>query len=97
MPPSDYLPTGNRNLVFGFVISEPGLSVEQFKLLAKDVEDYLRPYWSAKAGTPQAENLPPVLMEVGDRHVEVKPAPIDNFFFGSFHNTCFMGVTSQNG
>ncbi|MHC4444539.1 MAG: efflux RND transporter permease subunit [Planctomycetota bacterium] len=96
MPPSDYLPTGNRNLVFGFVISEPGLSVERFEKLAVDVEDYLRPYWSVKAGTAEAEDLPPVMMPVGDKRVEVETPPIDNFFFGSFQNTCFMGATSQD-
>ncbi|UCD28332.1 MAG: efflux RND transporter permease subunit [Planctomycetota bacterium] len=96
MPPSDYLPTGNRNLVFGFVITEPGLSVEQFKVLAEDIKDYLSPYWSVRSGTPEADNLPPVMMPVGDKMVGVKPAPIDNFFFGSFQYMCFMGATSQD-
>jgi HAE1 family hydrophobic/amphiphilic exporter-1 len=96
MPPSDYLPSGNRNLIFGFVITEPGLSNEEFLAMAYHMEDYLEPYWSVEAGTPEAEALPPVQMQVGEGFVEVQPAPIENFFFVSYQNGCFMGATSQD-
>lgn len=102
MPPTDYLPSGNRNFVVGYIVPEPGLGVAELTQLAKEIEDYLRPYWSVKAGTPEAENLPEVLLPVGrvkpgqpPRMVPVKPAPIGNFFFGAFYNNIFLGATSQ--
>jgi HAE1 family hydrophobic/amphiphilic exporter-1 len=102
-PPTDYLPSGNRNLVFGFLITEPGLSPDEFETMAHDIEAYLRPYWEAELGSPEAEALPPVELPLGGAAagpgaatVKVKPAPIENFFFVNFNNTCFMGATSKD-
>lgn len=47
MPPSDYLPRGNRNLVFGLVIPPPGYNIDQMSSLASRIEDTIRPYWEA--------------------------------------------------
>jgi len=96
MPPSDYLPSGNRNLVFGFVISEPGLTVDSYRKLAMDIEAHLAPYWDVEAGSPEAESLPEVSMQLGEKSVEVEASPIKNFFFGTHLNMCFMGAVSQD-
>ncbi|HSW45794.1 MAG TPA: efflux RND transporter permease subunit [Phycisphaerae bacterium] len=95
-PPSDYLPSGNRNLVFGFLITEPGLSLDALGRIAREVEGKLRPYWEAGIDTPQAEALPPVTMMVNGRPVQVRVPPIENFFFVAFNNSAFMGITSQD-
>ncbi len=106
MPDTDYLPAGNRNLVFGFLISPPGYSVEEFKHMAKVVEegdpnlpyDGVKPSWQADLGSPAAEKLPEVDVPLpggkGDA-VTVKPPPVDNFFFVTFGNSSFMGCTSK--
>jgi len=104
MPPTDYLPSGNRNLVFGFVLSEPGLGVDEYKKMALEVEDYLRPYWSAELGSAEAAKLPTVRLPLAGGPgmgpnvptAEVQPAPIENFFFVTFHNSCFMGAISKD-
>lgn len=103
LPPSDYLPSGNRNLVFGFGFTEPGLSPEAFTRMAKAIEQRIEPYWEAELGEKSAENLPPIQMPLGSaapgqpaHMVEVQPPPIDNFFFVMFNNQCFMGATSQD-
>ena len=104
LPPTDYLPSGNRNLVFGFVITEPGLGINSFKQMAFDIEDRLRPYWTAKEGSEQAKAFPDVDLPTaagpamgGDVETEkVRPALIDNFFFVAFNNTCFMGAISRD-
>lgn len=97
MPPSDYLPSGNRNLVIGFVITEPGLAVDEYRQLAMEVEDHLRPYWEAEPGSPEAAALPPVQLEtVPGEFRQVEPALIDSFFIGTFQGMCFMGATSKD-
>jgi len=51
MPPTDYLPRGNKNLVFGFLITPPGYNIEHYETIGKRVESKLRPYWEAAEGT----------------------------------------------
>lgn len=48
-PERDYLPTGNRNLVFGFVIPPPGVNVDHIKDEMGDViAERIRPYLSGE-------------------------------------------------
>jgi HAE1 family hydrophobic/amphiphilic exporter-1 len=47
IPPADYLPTGNRNLVFGMIIPPPGYNVDQMSAMGARMEDIARPYWEA--------------------------------------------------
>jgi len=97
IPPTDYLPTGNRNLILGFVITEPGLNTREFTALAEDIERYLRPYWTAAPGSAEAAALPPVpIPAAGGRMVPVTPPLIENFFFVAFNNSVFMGATSRD-
>ena len=106
MPPTDYLPSGNRNLVFGYVITPPGYSLDTFRTVAHAIEDGtpedphgLREYWSAEVGSEEEKALPPVFMPVrkGDETVPVKVAapPIENFFFVAWGGSCFMGAVSK--
>ena len=47
MPPSDYLPTGNRNLVFGMMLPPPGYNLDHQRTIGQRVEADMRPYWEA--------------------------------------------------
>ncbi|MGF1632619.1 MAG: efflux RND transporter permease subunit [Phycisphaerae bacterium] len=47
MPPTDYLPPGNQNLIFGILAPPPGYNVDEFRRMGSEVEDYLRPWWEA--------------------------------------------------
>ena len=47
MPPLDYLPTGNRNIVFGMMFPPPGYNLDQLQDIGKRVEKIMRPYWEA--------------------------------------------------
>ncbi len=108
MPPADYLPPGNENLVFGFLFTPPGYSMDEFKRMGLMVEegdpndpfDGARPAWEARMGTAEAAKLPPVTMAVGDpmdeKTLTVTPPPLENFFFVSFGGQAFMGCTSQD-
>ncbi|MFT4711117.1 MAG: HAE1 family hydrophobic/amphiphilic exporter-1, partial [Planctomycetota bacterium] len=50
MPPLDYLPTGNRNIVFGMLMPPPGYNLDQLTKIGKRVEENMRPAWEV-AGT----------------------------------------------
>ncbi len=94
MPPMDYLPAGNRNLVFGGLLIPPGYSVEQMEQIATGLEDRIRPYIVTDKDDKQAiEALPPIpaLMPGQDPFDSVG---IDNFFIGSFGGGMFVGATS---
>jgi len=76
-PKVEYLPTGNRNLVFGIVIPPPGYNIDQLMSLGKVVEDELRPYWDVDSNTD--------LSKLG------APA-IRDFFFVVRGRSVFLGV-----
>ncbi|MEM1164928.1 MAG: efflux RND transporter permease subunit [Planctomycetota bacterium] len=44
IPPLDYLPAGNRNLVFGFMLIPPGLSVSEKANAAEVIDKWVKPY-----------------------------------------------------
>ncbi len=106
MPAAEYLPAGNKNLVFGFLLSPPGYSIEEFRRMAMIVEDGdpndpadgIRPSFEAALGSQAAAQLPKVHLRLGEGGKTVKsvtPPPIDNFFFVSFSGGAFMGCTSK--
>ena len=47
-PKTEYLPEGNRNLIFGIMIPPPGYSTDEFESIGKFVEGELKKYWKAK-------------------------------------------------
>ncbi len=102
MPPSDYLPTGNRNMVFGLIISPPGYNLEQQEALAKRIEATVRPSWEAaervRGGADPAAALagvPPVPTFDWARMAPGKPIPaplVENYFIVSFGGLMFHGA-----
>ena len=57
-PKVEYLPTGNRNLVFGIILPPPGYNLDEMMQLGQKVEDALRPYWDIDPNSAAAEELP---------------------------------------
>jgi HAE1 family hydrophobic/amphiphilic exporter-1 len=45
IPKRSYLPNGNQNLVFAFVITPPGYSMAEYRQLGERMESVLRPWW----------------------------------------------------
>ena len=106
-PAAEYLPSGNKNLVFGFIFSPPGYSMEEYRRMATIIEDGdpnnlhdgARPAWEAELGSKEAALLPPVDIAVGTEGQTVRritPPPIDNFFYVGFNSMAFMGCTSKD-
>jgi HAE1 family hydrophobic/amphiphilic exporter-1 len=62
LPRLEYLPEGNRNLVFGLIIPPPGYNLDTTQTIAQRIEGVARPLWENSAtqteeGTPTIENF----------------------------------------
>lgn len=58
-PPTEYLPTGNRNLVIAILLPPPGYNIEKMIELGEGIERRLAPFWAdeAKPGDPRIRDF----------------------------------------
>jgi HAE1 family hydrophobic/amphiphilic exporter-1 len=94
MPPTDYLPRGNKNLVFGIILNPPGYNIGTDEELAKIVESTVRPYWEAEDNAAVSE-IPPTTNPFSGQPIQNLP-PVNNYFIVSFNGTMFNGATSKD-
>jgi HAE1 family hydrophobic/amphiphilic exporter-1 len=81
-PQVEYLPTGNRNLVFGILLPPPGYNLDQLMELGRNVEEGLNRYANVDPGTPEAAAL---------------DAPIiEDFFFVARGRQVFIGLRAYD-
>ena len=66
LPKLEYLPEGNRNLIFGVMLPPPGYNLETLIDIAESVEEKVKPLWASETGVKSEEGQPP---------------KIQNFFF----------------
>ena len=62
LPRLEYLPEGNRNLVFGLIIPPPGYNLDTTQTIAERIERVAKPLWEARPetdldGTPTINNF----------------------------------------
>ncbi|MBB4286923.1 efflux RND transporter permease subunit [Roseospira goensis] len=50
LPKLEYLPEGNRNLVFGIILPPPGYNLDTTTAIGQSIEDAVRPHWTAQDG-----------------------------------------------
>jgi HAE1 family hydrophobic/amphiphilic exporter-1 len=81
-PKVEYLPSGNRNLVFGILLPPPGYNLDELMGLGETVEGGLKPYWNVDPTSPEAAELD-------------YPA-IGDFFFVARGRSVFMGVRAHD-
>ena len=79
LPKLEYLPEGNRNLVFGIIIPPPGYNLATTSEIAQDIEAEIRPHWASVSGPESAPGEPP---------------KIERFFFVARRSTTFLGAVS---
>ncbi|MCP5150145.1 MAG: efflux RND transporter permease subunit [Ectothiorhodospiraceae bacterium] len=79
LPKLEYLPEGNRNLVFGVVIPPPGYNLDTMRAIAQRIEDAVRPYWAVVSGPEAAPDEPP---------------KIERFFFVATRASTFVGASA---
>ncbi len=81
-PKVEYLPTGNRNLVFGILLPPPGYNLNQLMELGETVETDLRPYWNVDPDSAEAAELDfPVIAD---------------FFFVARGRQVFLGLRAHD-
>ncbi|MEW5725628.1 MAG: efflux RND transporter permease subunit, partial [Thermodesulfobacteriota bacterium] len=56
-PKAEYLPEGDRDIVFSIMLPPPGYNLAEFERMAQTLEKEFQPYWSVKPGTPEAARL----------------------------------------
>ncbi|MEM8757633.1 MAG: efflux RND transporter permease subunit [Planctomycetota bacterium] len=99
-PPLDYLPAGNRNLVFGGMLIPPGLSVDEMTEYAQRIEGEVLPYMThvLDANGRDPSSLPEINYAFDDdgNPLNYDPVVVQNFFIGSFGGGMFAGATSAN-
>ncbi|MFK7791932.1 MAG: efflux RND transporter permease subunit [Devosiaceae bacterium] len=81
LPQLEYLPEGNRNLVFGLIIPPPGYNLDTTETIAERIEQTARPMWEA---------APALALEDGTPTIE-------NFFFVATPGNSFVGATAMDG
>lgn len=77
LPKAEYLPNGNRNLIFGIVLPPPGYNTEKFVHMGESIEHVLTPHWEAEPGSPEEAAL--------------DGPSIRNFFYVARGRSVFMG------
>lgn len=81
-PKVEYLPTGNRNLVFGIILPPPGYNLDELTKLGETVEEHLQPYWDIDPDDPAVADL--------------EYPPIFDFFFVARGRQVFLGVRAED-
>jgi HAE1 family hydrophobic/amphiphilic exporter-1 len=81
-PKVEYLPSGNRNLVFGILLPPPGYNLDHLMAMGEAVEQDLKPYWDVDPESEAAKSLEfPVIRD---------------FFFVARGRQVFMGIRSMD-
>jgi HAE1 family hydrophobic/amphiphilic exporter-1 len=78
LPKAEYLPTGNRNLIFGILLPPPGYTLDELIEVGQQVEDVLRPRWEALPGSAEAAAIEGPL--------------VPHMFYVAFGRSAFMGA-----
>ena len=89
LPPLDYLPSGNRNITFGVMITPPGYNIDQMAKLAERLEETVKPFWEGKEDRP---SYPDPLNE----GAMIQPSPIEEYFVVANGGTLFHGAISAD-
>ncbi len=79
LPKLEYLPEGNRNLMFGFVIPPPGYNLKTTEDIARRVEAEVKPLWASETGPESKPGEPP---------------KIQRFFFVATRSVTFIGAAA---
>jgi hydrophobic/amphiphilic exporter-1 (mainly G- bacteria), HAE1 family len=82
LPKAEYLPTGNRNLVFGILLPPPGYNLDELIDVGQQIEGALQPRWDAEPGSPEAAALDDLL--------------IPHMFYVAFGRSAFMGARTDD-
>jgi HAE1 family hydrophobic/amphiphilic exporter-1 len=80
MPKTEYLPEGNREMLFGILLPPPGYNLDELNLIGQTLEKDMLPLIPDAAG-----NRPAAVAEL---------PPVSNFFYVAWGQQVFMGIIS---
>ncbi len=81
VPKTEYLPEGNREMLFGILLPPPGYNLDELEKIAKTVEKGILPLTLPKT-------------EIDDPEIRRLP-PVSDFFYVAWGQQVFMGVISK--
>ncbi|MDY6953538.1 MAG: efflux RND transporter permease subunit, partial [Thermodesulfobacteriota bacterium] len=81
MPKTEYLPEGNREILFGILLPPPGYNLEELQEIAETVEGDVLPLIEHDQESAAAK--------------ELKLPPVKNFFYVAWGQQVFMGIVSK--
>jgi HAE1 family hydrophobic/amphiphilic exporter-1 len=81
-PPSEYLPEGNRNFVFNFLLPPPGYNLVELDDIGKEVVENLEPYWKG--------------VETKEGTLEFREPQIRNLFYVALGRLMFAGASTED-
>ncbi len=82
MPKVEYLPNGNRNLIYGSLTLPPGYNLDQMRQIGMQIQNDLKPYWDVDLDSESVK--------------ELDYPPIADFFYIAYGRQVFMGVRSAD-
>ena len=85
----EYLPEGNRNLIFGIMLPPPGYNLDTMTEIAERIEGATKPLWlpPSTEDSPEPPALEGALADL---------PRINNFFFVAMRAQTFLGATSAD-
>jgi HAE1 family hydrophobic/amphiphilic exporter-1 len=86
LPKLDYLPDGNRNLLFGIIVPPPGYNLDTTARIAKGIENEIRPLWTDGSGDTDE-------IVKDDKS---QPLKIQRFFFVASRGSTFLGAAAAD-
>ena len=89
VPPLDYLPSGNRNITFGIMITPPGYNIDQMEKLGDRLEETVKPFWEGKEDRPSYP-------DPANPGAMIQPSPIEEYFVVANGGTLFHGAISAD-
>lgn len=106
LPPMDYLPLGNRNIVFGVLVPPPGYNLDQLSTLGDRIEERIRPSWEVtedkfaleddlRGGpSPEEDQRTPITTRDGR---EVLPPALEHYFLVAWDGLVFhVAIAKDN-
>ncbi|MEE9590810.1 MAG: efflux RND transporter permease subunit, partial [Hyphomicrobiaceae bacterium] len=81
LPKLEYLPDGNRNLMFGIVIPPPGYNLDTTTEIARRIESELSPLWQDGPDVKEDPDGPPKILR---------------FFFVATRASTFLGAAARD-
>lgn len=111
-PDYDYLPVGNRNVVFGLLFPPPGYNLDQLSKMGERIEKRVKPAWEVtgnkfgvetvieeargESTEPYDEREPVPIGYGAPPGATVLPAPLDHYFLVSFDGRLFHVAISED-